>query len=331
MLILHSRSARLRKMAYISLLAVTAVWGIAGPVIKLTLNYIPPFTFLFYRFLIVCTILLPFTILETARNKVDKRDIPNIIILGLLGQTSISIIFLGLRFTTALDAALIATISPILVIAAGHYFYNEKVNKSAEIGVLIATIGTLTVVVEPAISNYKTITETGLRIFGNILILIFQLFWPFYIVFAKRMLGQTSKNVSKMFKAFHLRPLHKNYPPMLLTTLTFYVGLATIIPLAALEALGVFGTFPQLAYMFNATSILGLFYMALLSSIIGYGIYLWALQYVGAREGGIFGYINPIFTIPAAYILLGEVPTKIVLLGALVIFAGVAIAEKYKS
>ncbi|MFZ5366259.1 MAG: EamA family transporter, partial [Patescibacteria group bacterium] len=51
-----------RLTAYLLLTLTAAIWGIAGPVIKNTLQFIPPFTFLFWRFLLASLIFLPFFI-----------------------------------------------------------------------------------------------------------------------------------------------------------------------------------------------------------------------------------------------------------------------------
>ena len=84
-----------RLYAYIALLIATAVWGAAGPIIKLTLGYIPVMTFLFLRFLIVCLVMLPFLLVELKKNPINSKDIKNFLILGFLSQTILIIPFYG--------------------------------------------------------------------------------------------------------------------------------------------------------------------------------------------------------------------------------------------
>ena len=64
-----------RHLAFAALLVATAIWGVATPIIKLTLSHISLFSFLFFRFLVVCCILLPVTALELKRNPIDKSEI----------------------------------------------------------------------------------------------------------------------------------------------------------------------------------------------------------------------------------------------------------------
>jgi len=98
-------------------------------VIKYTLSYIPPLTFLFLRFLIVCIILLPYTIYEVQKVKVDPRDYFNFFLLGIFSQSSLALIFIALKYTTSIDNATIGILGAVLSIAAGSYFYKEKISK----------------------------------------------------------------------------------------------------------------------------------------------------------------------------------------------------------
>ncbi len=71
--------------------------------------------------------------------------------------------------------------------------------------------------------------------------------------------------------------------------------------------------------------------MAILSSVVAYGVYQWGLKYLEAQETAVYTYLGSIFTIPAAYLMLGEVPTTSMIIGAGIIATGIVIAEKFKS
>ena len=118
---------------------------------------------------------------------------------------------------------------------------------------------------------------------------------------------------------------------MLLTFITFYVGLASMVPLVLLENKGFMG-----GHSFDITSItflgtVGILYMAVFSSIVCYTLFQWALTIVTVADTAFFNYLSPIFTLPFAYLLLTEIPTKITLIGGAVIALGVIIAEQKKS
>jgi drug/metabolite transporter (DMT)-like permease len=317
--------------AYLSLLIVVIIWAAAGPIIKLTLDYIPPFTFLLFRFLIVCLILLPFIILELSKNPIDKRDIYKFILLGLSVQTTLGLLFVGLLYTGAIDAAIIGVIGPLLTVIAGHYFYKEKMNKVITIGLILATMGTVFIVFEPLLSNGEEINHTNLRIWGNFLVLLSVLGHMIFTVWSKMIMGKNSSRLVRTFRLIHIKPMHKIYSPFILMGTTFYIGLISMVPLAILENYGFFGHAGFSMANMSLTPLLGLLYMALLSSIAAYLLYEWALHLADVGDTAIFSYLGPVFTLPFAYILLSEVPTPVMLIGAGFIAVGVIIAEKAKA
>ena len=98
-----------RKIAYGSLVIVAVVWGATFPIIKLSLTYIDPISFLLFRFAIAAVVLLPFVI-----KKMNKRDaiygtivgIP--LFLGYVTQT------FGLQYTSPSMSGLITGIYIVL-------------------------------------------------------------------------------------------------------------------------------------------------------------------------------------------------------------------------
>ncbi|MFZ5425260.1 MAG: DMT family transporter [Patescibacteria group bacterium] len=316
-----------RYLAYGALLLATAIWGGATAVIKLTLDYIPLFTFLFYRFLIVCLILLPITYYELKRIHIKLNELPTFLLLGLTGQSAILLIFAGIKYTSAVDAAIIGTIAPIMIIAAGHYFYKDKISKKLEIGILIATIGTIFVVFEPAVTESGFTATAWERMYGNFLVVLYNVSFAAYIILSKKVMGKKSPQISKTLEALNIKPLSKNYSPFLHTSLSFYVALITFIPLAILEAKGYFGAQPFNIFEITPTPLLGLLYMAIISSIVAYFAFQWGLENARVSDTGVFAYLGPVFTVPFAYILLHEIPSSAVVIGTIIIAIGVYIAE----
>ncbi len=316
--------------AYLAILLAIAIWGGAVAVIKFTVEDIPPFTFLFLRYLLVCVVMLPVAFFELKKTPINPKDYKTVVLLGIMGQSAIALIFWGLKYAGALDTAIIGTVAPILVIVAGHYYFKDEVNSAVKVGIAIAMIGTLVIVLEPLFAADTSQTATLHRLFGNSLVVLYNVSFAIYVIWSKASMGERSKDLVKTLRAVHIRPVTKAYSPVLLTTLSFYVGLVTMFPFMLLELKGTFGV-----YTFNIASLtpedlVGLLYMAILSSIVAYIAYEWGLRGVEASDTAIFGYLGPLFTLPAAYFLLGELPTQAMLVGTLIIMAGVFIAEKYK-
>ncbi len=314
-----------------AMLGATAIWGFAPPIIKYTLAYIPPVSFLFYRLLIVCLILFPFIYLELRRQNVGLRDFPALAVSGLLSQASLIVLFYGLKYTTSLEVAVIGIISPLLMVAAGHFFFNDKVNKYIEAGLIITSFGTLVLALGPILDSNISVASRNARLMGNTLIVIYNLIWVADVLWAKRIRGENSHKVNEVAKFLSIPVPRKKYSSQLITGITFYVGLACIMPFYLLESAGKLGSNGFSILHLTTVGWLGLLYMALLSSIVAYTLFDWSLKYLKITDTVIFSYISPIFTLPAAFLILGEVPTSDVILGVIIVSAGIVVAEHKKS
>ena len=327
---LPGRDTSKETYALLAMLGATAIWGFAPPIIKHTLDYIPPFSFLFYRFFIVCLVLFPFLYLELRRQRVGLRDFPALVLSGLLGQASLILLFYGLNYTSSLEVAVIGIIAPLLMVGAGHYFFNDKVNKNLKIGLIITSLGTLILAIGPILdSNTPTATRNA-RIIGNALIVIYNLFWTAHVLWSKRLRGENSHKVNEVAKFLGIPVPRKKYSSELITGLSFYVGLVCMTPFYILESMGKLGTSTFTILHLTTSGWVGLLYMALLSSIVAYGLFEWSLKYLKVTDTVIFSYISPIFTLPAAFLILGELPTSDIIVGSLIIALGIFVAERKK-
>jgi drug/metabolite transporter (DMT)-like permease len=316
---------------YLAIIASYVIWAAAGPIIKLTLFYIPPFTFLFFRFLIVCVISLPSTYYLLRKSAIAKKDYFKIILLGFFGQTSLILVFLGFKYTTALEGVLVGMLGPIMSVIAGHYFYHEKVDWHIKLGLGLAAFGTLFVAFEPLMQSHHLNLDTRQRLLGNFLILSYSFSFLLYIIWSKISLGINSEKTKKTLKFIHIKPMSRHYSPLLLMSLSFYIGLLSFIPMSILEIAGYFGPVSFSLHSLTLVPVLGIMYMALLSSIAAYNLFEWGLTKIQVKDTAIFSYLQPVFALPFAYLLLKELPNQFMLFGAGIIAVGVAIAELRKS
>lgn len=316
-------------LSYLALVVANLIWAAAGPVIKLTIQYIPPFTFLFLRFMLVCLLILPYAVIEVSKNKVDPRDYLKIFLLGVFSQSCIIFIVFGLKYTTAIDTALIGSLAVILSMGAGHYFFNEKMHPGVKLGLTVAIFGTFVVIIEPLLTKGASLngTSAGLRVWGNFLVFLSNIAFLMYIIWSKISFGQSTNIIKKSLNFLHIKPMNSRYPASLLTSVSFYVGMFTMLPFAVLENLNYFGPTNYDLMALDPKAVAGIVYMALLSSITAYFMFEWALNSVSVGDTAILGYISTIFALPFAYWILAEVPTFYGLLGAVIIGTGVAIAE----
>ena len=170
--------ARQRKLAYLALLAAAAIWGIAPPLIKYTLNFISPTTFLFYRFLIASVILLPLLIYRLAISRL--RFTSPYLLVGLIGTPlNLFLLFEGLKKTSASEASVLSVLSPLFIVAGGLIFLREKLAKNEKIGLLVASAGISLTLFQSNLNQPHML--------GNLLVLAGSLTWAIFTLAAKKL------------------------------------------------------------------------------------------------------------------------------------------------
>ena len=219
----------------------------------------------------------------------------------------------------------------MLSVWAGHFFYKERIELNIKLGLAIATLGTIFVALEPILTEAHLTVEVEKRIFGNFMVILNNLSFLLYIIWSKISMGQSNVMIKKSLKYIHMKPMTKSYSPILLTSLSFYIGLITFIPFSLLELGGYFGPVSFSLIGLSAIPVVGILFMAIFSSIVAYYLFEWSLTKVSVKETAVFSYLQPIFTLPFAYWLLRELPNTNMMIGCIIIAFGVMIAEIKKS
>src|SRR3990172_1552392 len=133
-----------RLRAYTYLLLTAAIWGIAGPVIKFTLDGIDPLPFISYRLAISAVISIIFFMIKIKRGKKFRQlraHMPFALLYGFLAvPAALGLLFAGLDNTTVLDLTLIGVIGPMIVAVGGAVFFSEHITKRERIGISIVLV-----------------------------------------------------------------------------------------------------------------------------------------------------------------------------------------------
>ena len=310
-----------RKKALLYILLANALWGVAPSFIKLGLQTMPPLTFLFLRFLISTTVILPFFIIELKKHPIKLAQVPTPFFIGIVCYTiSLSLVFLGIQKTTALDSSLIGSIEPIVVCLLGAVFLGEALSKNRLAGITISLLGTLLIILEPFFSlmvgQGPVADGASQRILGNLLIALYLISNGIYVITTR-----------KYFKK------RSSVTPFIKVGIGFVAATITLFPLAMFELASLpFSLISTQSTIFTLSTLIPLLYMALFSGIAAYLLCEKALKVLEASDTVLFTYLQPLFAVPVSYLLLGEKPTVVFALGAVVIVVGVFIAErKYKN
>ncbi len=291
----YIKNAGYVQTAILFLILANVLWGAALPIYKWSLEEIPTFTFIFLRFFISALIILPFIFKKI---KIAKEDRKNLIIMSLLSITiQIPLLFFGLKLTPSINAPIILSFGPIILIIASILFLKERPTSKVIAGTLISLLGIMAIIFRP-------ILESGFSgsILGSMLIFL--------------------ATICGVIQIILLRKLTVRNDPLALVFWMFLIGSIPLLPFVFWEAQSF-----SLISDITVKGLAGILYAIYFSSILAHYFFVYGTKYIKASEVGIFSYVDPIATIVVAIPLLNEHITPIYVVGAILVFLGIFIAE----
>lgn len=280
--------------AILGLIIANIIWGAGSPILKWSLQSIHPFTLAFLRFYIGAIILLPF--LKPNSLTIKKSDWKSLFLMAVFGvNLNIGFFFFGLLITPSINAPIIASSGPIFLTLLAMFFLKEHPGAKKILGGLIGLMGVLLILFQP-------ILESGFKgsILGNTFLLL--------------------ATFASLVPVFILKSIGKRYPITTLIFWEFIISSILFLPFVVYELTA----FPLII---DQKALVGILYGAVFASAIAYIFSSWAIKFLTAADVGIFTYIDPIAAIVIAVPLLGEIPTATFLIGSLLVFGGIYIAE----
>lgn len=298
-----------RWVSYLLLGINTLCWGAALIVVKPAFDVTSPFRFLLYRYVIAVFLSIPFLIYYWPKIKNKAKTIGLIFSLEMIGTTlALTLLYLGLAKTTAIEASFLTTTTPIFVIAAGVLLLKEKQEGYEWLGTLLAFAGTGLLTLLPlwqvAVNGYQ------LSLTGNLLIIGQNIATALYVVLAKKR--------------------YRKLPKLFVTTISFYLGLVSFALFSWMEQGFSLPNLTQaiLADFQHQSVWIASGYMALFGSIIGLTTYIKGQDNIEASEASLFWYLQPLVYLPLGVLWLHEVISWTQAIAMVIILIGVVIAEK---
>ncbi len=282
-----------KPLPYLALFIAYLIWGANFVVAKITLQEFPPMSLAFFRFALSSLFLAPFFLVSVKKVKIDKKDLPKLIAVGVLIITlNIAFFFEGIKRTSAINASVLTLTSPILAVVLGWWFLREKISLINILGVIFGLLGSLVIIGLPQLLTGNFSSQEAL---GNTLIVLASVAWVFGAIIAK--------------------PLLSKYHTLTVTAVAFMVGTLTFFVPSILEYI----QNPTWASQVTILGILGLTYMTLLSSISAYFLFEWGLSKTSVYRADLFHYIEPFVAAALAVSILGEKISTTFIIGGILI------------
>lgn len=284
------------------LVVANVVYATSYAATRLTLDHVPPATLALIRLMIGALVLIPLAVaLQPAAaapiGRADRRSIRWMGVLGFAGAFAFS--HWGIARSTATNAALLITVEPISLILLSPWALGERLTRREGLGAALALVGAAVVVVN-GIPGVTAALVPHWR--GDLLLLLAGLAYAAYSLFGRGVLTR--------------------HPAIAVTAWSIAWGVAAMLPLAALE----WAAAAQIRL--NGPAILGVLYLALVITALGYLAWNWALERVPAPRAAIFLNIQPLVGALLGVYYLGEPLTAFTVAGGVLILLGLTLTVK---
>ena len=263
---------------------------------KRAMAELPPVTVVLWRFLLCAVIFCALLVFTPGRKLPPRSEWRRVVLLGLLaGPINQVLFFSGLARSSAAHAALFYALTPLGVYLLSLARGQERPSFRATLGILTALLGVVVLLLG------RGLALAGGSLLGDLLILAAVSAWVVYTTESKVLAaGQGA--------------LRSTSWSMVAATLL----LVPVMPFC-LE--------PALTLGASARAQGSIVYLAVLTSVVAYLIWSYALSRVPASRVAIFSNLQPAMTALAAWVLLGEPLHAELLLGGALVLVGVRLTQ----
>ena len=252
-----------RVLAHLALLVVALIYGGNYLVAKgLMPDLVGPSGFIVLRVtgaLALFGLLMPFN-----RERVDRKDLPRMAFCGLTGVgINMLLFFNGLNVTSPVNASLIMTVNPILVLVASALVLGQPIVKRRLVGVIIGGVGAAAILLWSGSAQRIHASWQG-----DLMILINATSYAFYLVAVKPLMGK--------------------YRPLTVITWVFFFGWLLTTPIGWNQAMAIDWT------LFGPAEWAGVAYVVLATTFLVYLLNIFAMQHVQPTVVSVYIYLQPL-------------------------------------
>ncbi len=263
-------------------------------------EYVPPISLAFWRWLTVFIVLFPFFSGEILKkkNQLNKESL-KLFFLGFMGCGVCGAFpFIAGMSTTMANMGIIYTSSPIFIIILSVLFFKDKINLSRILGLLLCIAGVLTIISKGRIELLLNFKFTS----GDLWMVGAAFGWAIYSIY--------------------LLNWKSSFSLMARFTLIAFFGAISLFPFYIIEEIFYFNT------IFNSYFIFWTLFAAISPGIIAFTLYTRVQKYVGASLAGFTLYIFSIYSAIYGILLFDEALLNFHYFGATFVFIGIYLARK---
>ena len=258
-------------------------------------DFVPPISLAFWRWLFCFLILLPFTFSFLVKNSsVYKNEILKLFVLGFLACGICGAFpFIAGKTTTIINMGIIYSSSPIFIILISYFLFSEKIKKKRIFGVLISSIGVLVIIIKADVDLLINLNFTS----GDLWMLGASIGWALYTIYL-----------------FHWK---SKLPLLERFTLISMFGAISLFPFFLIENY----FFEETKYDFNF--LIWVLFAAVSPSVIAFLLYNHVNKKLGASVTGSVLYLYTVYGALYGYFFFDEKLYIYHLIGTVMVFIGI--------
>ncbi|HDR4421817.1 TPA: DMT family transporter [Bacillus cereus] len=280
----------------ICLSLAASIWGGMYVVSKYVLDFIPPLTLVWLRFIIAFVVL--YAILKIAEKKqkkkvtIRKKDWLLFAWIGFIGYfISITCQFIGTKLSDAHTGSLVTSATPAFMVIFAAIILKEKLTARRLLSTIIATIGVIIVI--------GWDIEIGSYFIGTIILVGAAITWALLSIYVK--IAST------------------RFSSLVITTYAIFFSLFFITPFMIWELQS--ASFETV----NTYVILGVVYLGVVSTAGAFFLWNKGLELMDASIGSLFFFFQPIVGSLLGWLLLNETLNSKFFIGGILIICSVFI------
>lgn len=284
-----------RTKAHLALLTVAVIYSANYVIAKdLMPFYIAPRAFIFMRVVGATVLFFALGYFAKSSQKIERSDWLRVFLCGFFGVAANQILFFeGLNLSTPINASVIMTSNPVLVLMMSAILLKEKLKPIKIVGVLLGGVGAVLLILSSANGDYTLPAVSR----GNLLIFFNATSYAIYLVIVK--------------------PLMRKYDALLVIKWVFAAGLVFVVPLG-------FGKFTEIEWnTWTPQVITAAVFVVVCTTFMAYLFNVFALKTLSSSTVSTYIYLQPLFTTLLALYLAKDVLTFEAAFSAGLIFVGV--------
>jgi drug/metabolite transporter (DMT)-like permease len=283
-----------KKKAVLLTILAGFLWGTSFPAIKIGLQYMDAYTFVFLRFLVAS--LTMFAVLLLTRNfgfNFNKKRL--ILFLGVTNGIAYLMQYVGMVYATASESSLFVNLSAVWVALLSPMVLKERLGSKKMAGVMVSLLGVVLMT-----TNLDLGSLGRGYIMGDFLVIGAGIIWAVFIVYNKPLVGESKNMIQSM-------------------TWLLLFTLFPLLPTAPFSA-GTYASLPWDAW-------LAILYTAVLCWVVPYYLWLKGLKHISPVTSAVVLLTEIIVAVAISTVFLGEVLTLVSGVGAIFIVIAILLVS----